>query len=249
MNQDERLIQTIQLLEEKKQIKQEELMNYFNISKDTARRDILKLLEQDLAERTKGGIKLPVIKQQLTDYQNRLITHSFEKETLTKKAHHLIQENQTIWLDVSTTVELLGKEKTFNNTLFVTNSVDNAVRYSENKNNVYLLSGYYQPDSHLLTGPMIISQLNHFHFDIAFIGASGVSKEGIFFDELDDLELHQQLKQQAKKVVLLVDSTKINQTTSFKINWENIDLLVTNQTLPNEIQNELLEHNIQIISE
>lgn len=248
MNQNERLLKIITLLEKKEHIQQEELMTYFNISKDTARRDILKLLEKDLVERTKGGIQLPIIKQQISEYQNRLVKNSQAKKEIVKITKQLIQENQTIWLDVSTTIELLGQNNTYKTNLFVTNSVDNAISFSESQNNVYLLSGYYQPKSHLLTGPMIISQLTHFYFDIAFIGASGISKEGIFFDELDDIELHQQLRQQAKKVILLVDDSKINQTTSFKINWETIDILITNNELPKEIEKKITTHNIQILT-
>ena len=55
MNQQERLIEILKLLETEPFLKQETLVDHFNISKDTARRDILKLVEQDLVERVNGG--------------------------------------------------------------------------------------------------------------------------------------------------------------------------------------------------
>ena len=110
MNQQERLVKIIDLLEDTKKLKQEEIADYFNISKDTARRDIIKLVEKELVERTIGGIQLPVIKQQLTDYQDRIIQNSSQKKIIAQLGSQLIKEKQTIWLDVSTTVELLCKE-------------------------------------------------------------------------------------------------------------------------------------------
>ncbi|MEF3399694.1 DeoR family transcriptional regulator, partial [Listeria monocytogenes] len=49
MNQKERIVEELKLLENMKTISQEELMQIFSISKDTARRDILKLVESGLA--------------------------------------------------------------------------------------------------------------------------------------------------------------------------------------------------------
>ena len=245
MNQKERLIEILKLLESKEHLKQDEIAEYFQVSKDTTRRDVLKLVEENLVERTKGGIQLPLIKQQITDYKNRIIQNSTEKTALAQVAQQLIKPNQTIWLDVSTTVELMGNDNLPKENLMITNSVDNAITFSKHINQLYLLGGYYQADSHLLKGPMLMTQLTSFYFDIAFIGASGISDEGVFFDELEDIHLHQQLKKQAKQVVLLVDSSKINKQTSFMISWENIDNLITGKELPPQLTTALNEHHIQ----
>ncbi len=247
MTQQERLVEILKLLESKEILKQEEIAQQFNVSKDTARRDILKLVEENLVERTKGGIQLPVIKQQITDYQNRIIQHSTEKKQVATLASSLINSTQTIWLDVSTTVELLSQKNLPKETLFVTNSVDNAISFSKNNNQVYLLGGYYQADSHLLKGPMLMTQLMNFYFDIAFIGASGISEEGIFFDELEDIDLHQQLRAQSKQVILLIDSSKENLRTSFKVSWETIDTLIVNQPLSTSLQEAINQHPITMM--
>lgn len=247
MIQQERLVEILKLLEFKEKLKQEEIAQHFDVSKDTARRDILKLVDDNLVERTKGGIQLPIIKQQITAYQNRIIQHSTEKKQIARLASQLINKSQTIWLDVSTTVELLSQEDLPKETLFVTNSVDNAISFSKKDNQIYLLGGYYQTDSHLLKGPMLMTQLMNFYFDITFIGASGISEEGIFFDELEDIDLHQQLKAQSKQVVLLIDSSKENLRTSFKVSWETIDTLIVNQPLSASIQEAINQHPITMM--
>lgn len=248
MNQQERLIEIMSLLEAKSFLKQEELAKHFDVSKDTARRDILKLVENNLVERHKGGIQLPIIKQQITDYKNRIITNSSEKKSIAKLARTLILDSDTIWLDVSTTVELLSDDSLPKNILAVTNSVDNAVSFSQHIKRILLLGGYYQPDSHQLKGPMLRTQLENYYFDIVFIGASGVSEEGIFFDELEDIYLHQQLAKQGKRIILLLDHSKYQKTTSFKLNWEFVDTIISDE-LPNQtFKKILLENSIDILT-
>lgn len=247
MNQQERLIEILKLLETEPFLKQETLVDHFNISKDTARRDILKLVEQDLVERVNGGIQLPMIKQQIESYKNRIVTKSAEKKVIAELARPFILEKQTIWLDVSTTVETISDKPFSSLPLIVTNSIDNAVSFSKNGNDIYLLGGYFQAKSHLLKGPMVIKELMNFNFDIAFIGASGISDDGIFFDELDDISLHQQLREQAKQVVLLIDSSKLNRTTAFKINFDSIDTLITNKPLPENLKQVIQEQPINLI--
>jgi DeoR/GlpR family transcriptional regulator of sugar metabolism len=48
MYQEERLYQIMNLLRKKKSLSKQEIMSTFNISRDTARRDIICLVEQSL---------------------------------------------------------------------------------------------------------------------------------------------------------------------------------------------------------
>ena len=58
MYQEERIYQILKLLKEKKTMTNQEIMDYFHISRDTARRDIVRLVNENLAVRTHGGITL-----------------------------------------------------------------------------------------------------------------------------------------------------------------------------------------------
>ncbi len=59
MYQEERLYQIMNLLRKKKSLSKQEIMSTFNISRDTARRDIIFLVEQKIALGKHGGINLP----------------------------------------------------------------------------------------------------------------------------------------------------------------------------------------------
>ena len=60
MYQEERLYQIMNLLRKKKSLSKQEIMSTFNISRDTARRDILCFMRRKIALRTHGGITLPL---------------------------------------------------------------------------------------------------------------------------------------------------------------------------------------------
>lgn len=249
MNQKQRLAKILELLEERKQLSQEELAHFFSISKDTARRDILLLTEQELVDRFRGGISLPVIKAQIESYTDRLVSHATEKEAIAKKAIELIENNETIMLDVSTTVQFISKQLTQKGLLVVTHSIDNAVSVSENnrENKVFLLGGYFNPDSHLLYGSFIEDQLNQFYFDYAFIGASGITTDGIFYSELEDVQVKKVILQNSKKICLVLDSSKVNQTSSFKMNFDGIDIIITNSRFPTILQEKIDLYGIKVI--
>ncbi|MFC5404585.1 DeoR/GlpR family DNA-binding transcription regulator [Cohnella soli] len=249
MDQTQRLAKILELLESRKQLTQEELALTFSISKDTARRDILSLTEQGLVDRIRGGISLPVMKAQITSYTERLVNHAADKQAIAAKAVACIPSGATIMLDVSTTVHFIAKQLIQTGLLVVTHSIDNAIAVSSGRqdNRVYLLGGYFNPDSHLLYGSSISEQLQQFYFDYAFIGASGLTEDGVFYAELEDIHVKKSIVQHAKKVCLVVDASKTNQTSPFKIGFEGIDLLITNRCLPAAIQEKLDTCGVEVL--
>ena len=71
MYQQERLSKIMKLLEEKEVLSSQEIMEAFRISRDTARRDIVKLSEKGAVIRTHGGIALPQINNIIEEYKGR----------------------------------------------------------------------------------------------------------------------------------------------------------------------------------
>lgn len=236
MNQKERIVKALKLLESKKTISQEELMRIFSISKDTARRDILKLVESGLAERYPGGVSLPILKPQIESYTSRLVKQSEQKQAIASAAGEVIKDHMTIYLDVSTTVHFLASDLEQNDLLVVTNSMDNAIAASQNEaNKVYLLGGFFNFHSRVLSGEPVLGQLKQFNFDVAFIGGAGLTDEGIFYSELTDVYLKQEIIRNSEKVYLLIDHTKVNTKTAFKLDFSGIDAVITNEPLPKDL--------------
>ncbi|EFV4188297.1 DeoR/GlpR transcriptional regulator [Listeria innocua] len=249
MNQKERIVKALKLLENKKTISQEELMRIFSISKDTARRDILKLVESGLAERYPGGVSLPILKPQIESYTSRLVKQSEKKQAIASAAGEVIKNHMTIYLDVSTTVHFLASDLEQNDLLVVTNSMDNAIAAAQNEaNKVYLLGGFFNFHSRVLSGEPVLGQLKQFNFDVAFIGGAGLTDEGIFYSELTDVYLKQEIIRNSEKVYLLIDHTKVNTKTAFKLDFSGIDAVITNEPLPKDLMQHLISKEVEVIS-
>ena len=67
MYQEERLLKVLEYLSEHNYMSIHEICEMFNVSRDTARRDILKLIDQGSAMRTHGGISLPILKNTIKE--------------------------------------------------------------------------------------------------------------------------------------------------------------------------------------
>lgn len=124
MYQEERIYKILKLLREKKSLSNQEIMEKFNISRDTARRDILKLVDEGVAVRTHGGITIPELFSEIGYYKERINMNSSVKIELAKKASNHLKNNQVCFLDVSTTLnEICDYVK--NGIYVVTHSIDN----------------------------------------------------------------------------------------------------------------------------
>lgn len=248
MNQQDRIAKLLTLLEDRGKISQEELMAIFGISRDTARRDILKLVNSGLAERYPGGISRPVLKAQIETYSNRLIKHSKEKQRIAQGVAALLQSKMTIYLDVSTTVNFLAASLLENQLLVVTNSMDNALVVPQKESNqVYLLGGLFDGNSRLLAGEAVLQQLHQFNFDWAFIGGAGITEQGVFYSELADTQLKQAVCQNSQNVCLLIDSSKVNQQSPYKISFSGIDLIMTDKPLPLGLMEVIKAEKIELV--
>jgi len=61
MNQDERTHAIVQYLKEKQKIQLEDICELYGVSRDTARRDLVKLEEDGAIIRIRGGAMLPTL--------------------------------------------------------------------------------------------------------------------------------------------------------------------------------------------
>lgn len=87
----------------------EELMNEFNISRSTLRRDLIAMEERKLIVRTRGGAQ--IVEDAEDNYANYsldniLNTHKEEKIKIAKKAATFIKNNDVIFIDSGSTCYL-----------------------------------------------------------------------------------------------------------------------------------------------
>lgn len=91
MYQEERLISIIDYLKEHKRISVDQICSLLHVSRDTARRDLVKLKERGVIIRTRGGAILPTNHDEIKDYSGRLNIVSEEKNMIGKAVRFVNQ--------------------------------------------------------------------------------------------------------------------------------------------------------------
>ena len=86
MDQNQRIHKIKELLDEKEVLKYQDIMKIFGISRDTARRDIVKMVDLGLGLRTHGGIMIKSQERMILDYKERQKEHISLKKEIARKA-------------------------------------------------------------------------------------------------------------------------------------------------------------------
>ena len=247
--QKERLDLILKTLQEKQSLTLKEIIELTHSSRDTARRDVVKLAENNLVERSYGGISLPDTFKKLDNYLERSDDYVNAKKELAKRAAVYANQATQIYLDVSTTIEFIPKFLTNPNLFAVTNSLDIAdqlIRHSPVK--ARILGGNLDAEKRCIVGTRPCLDLENYTFDYVFLSCVGIDKDGIYYAYEDDIDYKAKIRKQAKKLVLLLDSSKVNVKHNFKVlDLKQIDFIITNDKLPQKLENTLLKSKTQMI--
>ncbi|QDP40339.1 DeoR/GlpR family DNA-binding transcription regulator [Radiobacillus deserti] len=245
MYQEERIISIMNYLKKHNRISVENICSLFNVSRDTARRDLVKLEELGEIVRTRGGAILPSSPSQpVADYTSRLKVGSHQKKEIGRKAASLVKPGDKIILDASTTVQSCAEQIGPVPCTIITNSINQADILSSNHvANIFLLGGMLEKQHRFLYGASVLEKLSSYYVDKAFIGVVGISEQGLTIAQEEDGMVKRKVIQQAKQVIVLADHTKIGVTDFYQFaTLDEVDLLITDQT-PDKYFQDLLEAN------
>jgi len=245
--QEERLLKILDYLKIHNQVSNQDISNMLNISRDTARRDIIKLVEEGAAIRTHGGIALPHFKEEIKAYKERLTTDSMQKLLIGKFGATYIADGDLCFLDVSTTIKFLCEHLRVNSVLY-THSLDNAEILSTKENvELHMLGGTFNQKNRFFYGPEMISQLNDICFDKAFLGSAGISNDGIYFADHEDAYIKKIVSKRAKHVFLLADYEKFNHSSHYKaMSISDIDTLITDKEPPENFMQLFKRYGVKV---
>ncbi|WP_233275839.1 DeoR/GlpR family DNA-binding transcription regulator [Salibacterium aidingense] len=228
----------------------QQMCDQFGISRDTARRDVVKLTEQGAVMRTHGGVMLPAVKEVLKGYSERLERASDEKREIAKIAAAQIKQGETIMLDASTTVQFTAEQITTSSLTVITNSIVNAERLQDQiKTDIYLLGGRLNPEHRFLYGPGTLEKISGYYADRAFIGVIGVCEDGFYYAHEEDAAVKKRMAERAGYVYVLADHTKFYKKHFYKgMELEEADAVITDTRPSQEVETFLQEHGIKLIT-
>ncbi|WP_198671148.1 DeoR/GlpR family DNA-binding transcription regulator [Oceanibium sediminis] len=231
------------------------LAERLGVSDMTIRRDLGRLAETGLLERTHGGaapvrspgaLHVDLVEPSLKD---RLHASGAQKLAIARTAARMVSPGQTIALDIGTTTGHLAAELRETQVSIYTSSLKIAAQMAGSRAMVYVPGGLIAGIEPSIVGARAVDHLRQLNFEIAFLGASSLSENGTFFDySLEDAEIKRVLTEVSSQVVMLLDSSKFNRVSVASIcDGSKVDTLITDQEPPEHTRARLVERGTKII--
>jgi DeoR/GlpR family transcriptional regulator of sugar metabolism len=227
----------------------EQLSELLNVSKDTVRRDLMKLEKDRLVRRCRGGVTLADKDAQILNYSERSQTAEQAKEKIALAALKLIHPGDKVIFDASTTVETLIRRLNNLPILAITNSLTHAVHLATWPNvEIKVTGGNLKKDHLFLYGENTLATLARYRADLAFIGVFSLSDQGMMIHTEEEGLVKAQMMQHAKKVVALADASKMNTHGFYNISeLSAINTLITDVVPDDNLCRALKEANVELI--
>ena len=226
----ERRRQIADLIAQQRTVSNTELMERFDISIETVRRDLDYLEQQGVLRKVYGGAVVNISLNSEPEYASRARTNFREKNAIAKEAVKLIHPGDTVYLGVGTTVQAMVQYmKNLGPITVFTNAMRTAVELSEIPGcTVILPGGQVRAQELTLSGFPAEDNLLHFNVDKAFVGIGGITEEGITDFHIGEACLHRQLVLNARQSVALADSTKLGVRAMNNVcTLDQIDIVIT----------------------
>lgn len=178
---EERKQSILQYINEHKSAKVSELMEMFDASEATIRRDLTEMDNRGLINKVHGGA-FALEERVSTDYRvsERDDKHRDEKIAIGKYAASLISDNDIVFLDAGTTTEHIIDYVTANNVTFVTNAPAHANKLASMGYTVYMTGGKLKETTEALVGSVAYENVSRYQFSVVFVGTNAVNHNAGF---------------------------------------------------------------------
>ncbi len=207
-----------------------DLARELGVSEMTIRRDIRRLERDGFLRRTYGGATAHVTRSFDLAFNARALQHSREKRLIGIAALDLIGEARLLYLGIGTTAEQVARYLPARDDLsIVTASLPIASLLGTRPVRVTVLGGRVLRDELHCVGAIAVRNLGRFRFDLAIVGAAGVSERWGLTELTDEeAEVQRTAIERAERVVVIADGSKVGAVTAAIVtSADPIDVLVT----------------------
>ncbi len=246
----ERHQEILKLLETHSSVTVADLVQRFQVSEMTIRRDLDALERQGLLRRVHGGAISVRGRSYEPPFLNRSGVNREAKERIGQAAAALIDDGDSVALDVGTTTlevarHLVGKR----NLTIVTPSFRIASLLVEHPHiRLILTGGILRPGELSLIGNLAEGAFSNFFVDKLFLGVGGIDLEvGLTEFNLEDAQVKQAMIRSAKEVIVVADASKFGQVAFAAVApLDRVDRIITDSSLDPALVQALEQRNIPI---
>ena len=233
MNYYERESKIFEIISQEKSVSVNKLVRMLYFSPATIRRDLKAMENKGLIKRVHGGAILFVSPNEETSVILREESFKKEKKEICQACSGLIKNNQSMFLDSSSTVcNLIPLLNEFKSLTIVTNGLNAALKIGQTtKFKAYVPNGFVKIQSNSIIGETAYNTLSKLYCDLFIFSCAGLSIEnGITEQAIEQAEIKSIMAKRSKKKILLVDSSKFEKTYIVRaMPLEDVDVVITDK--------------------
>ncbi|WP_409159433.1 DeoR/GlpR family DNA-binding transcription regulator [Pectobacterium sp. B2J-2] len=233
MLEETRLHRIQALLSTLNRVSTEKIIQHLGVSRETVRRDIVKLEAAGALRRVHGGIVAPTQEPELP-LSVRNTVREKEKQAIARTAVQQLKAGQTLFIDAGSTTSLLADELlSMPGMTVITNSLTVAQKLTATESvaqhSVILLGGYMGASAQATSGDITINELQRYRADVALLSPVGVeATSGASSFAHHEAAIAKAMVQYARTRIILADHSKIGTTSRVVYaTMPEIDMIVT----------------------
>ena len=209
-----------------------DLSDRLGVSEVTIREDLKHLESRGVLTRVRGGAVVSRNGAMEMSLEETSTTNHAEKKAIAAHAAAMVENGQTIIIDVGSTTTEMAKALSpeLSRVVVITNGLNIALILEALPGmSVIVTGGTLRPLQHSLVAPMGTLLLDQLKADVAFLGCNGVDPtRGFTNTNIAEAEIKQAMVRSATKTVFLADHDKIGKVASaFVTDISGADLLIT----------------------
>lgn len=250
---DERLDRIMEMLREEGKVIVKELAETFQVSEGMIRKDLQKLEREGKLKRTYGGAILNRQLVSASELKERLINRSAQKERVAQKAYDLIEDGETVFLDISSINYMIAEKlsKSQKKVTVITNmSVIPPLFPAESKCEILSIGGVYNKELGGVIGSGAVAEILKYRVAKCFLGSCGVSLDfmGVTNFNIEEGNTKSAILSIAKKSFLVMENKKFNVEGVYRFSsLEEVDAIITEGAPEKHILKELEKIKMEVI--
>jgi DeoR/GlpR family transcriptional regulator of sugar metabolism len=237
----------LRVLAESGSVSVSELSEMTGASLATIHRDLEHLSQAGRLVRVHGGATTADDDPPATSERRRNIP---QKRAIARVAAQWIEPDQVVFLEASSTVARMTEFLPRSEVVVVTNDPEIALDVAQNTvNEVIILGGTLRSQTRSIVGQMTVGLLRDIKVDLAFIGVSAISIDGLTSVNLIEAETKRAILESASRAIGLATRNKLGRNSLTPIgSIDQLAALVTDAPRTDPHVAALLETGLEVIS-
>lgn len=228
-----------------------ELSVIFGVSEATIRRDLEELDKLGWVQREHGGALRASLSITEPPVLQRVAEQESEKRRIGRAAAELVEDGETIFLGSGTTTLEVARNLGGREDLTVISNALNIATELLNHEGItqIVIGGLLRPSELSLVGHITEQAIKELRADKVFVGMRAIDvQHGLTSDYLPEVMTDRAIIEFGSEVILVADHTKFGRVANaFVAPVTSVDMIVTDENVPNATLRELEELGIKII--